>query len=55
MSRRWPTGRSHEDDEPASAAFSRLFVIAALIAALLGLLTGLGWMAYQFIRQQVGG
>jgi flagellar biogenesis protein FliO len=55
MSRRWPTGRSHEDDEPASAEFSRLFVMGAMIAVLLGLLTGLGWMAYQFLRQQFGG
>lgn len=55
MSRRWPTGRSHENDEPASAEFSRLFVMGALIAVLLGLLAGLGWMAYQFLRQHVGG
>jgi hypothetical protein len=55
MSRRWPTGRTHEDDEPASAEFSRLFVMGALIAVVLGLLTGLGWMAFQFLQQQFGG
>jgi|JI10StandDraft_1071094.scaffolds.fasta_scaffold285540_3 hypothetical protein len=55
MSRRWPTGRTHEEDEPASAGVSRLLVLGFLIAAALGLLTGIGWMGYQFFRAQFGG
>lgn len=55
MSRRWPTGRTHEEEEPASAAFSRLFVMGFLIAALLGLLTGIGWMGCQLVGQRFGG
>ena len=55
MSRRWPTGRTHEEEEPASPELSRLLVMAFLIAAALGLLTGIGWMGYQFFRAQFGG
>lgn len=55
MSRRWPTGRTHEIDEPASPQLSRLLVMGFLIAAVLGLLTGIGWMGYQFFRTQFGG
>jgi len=55
MSRRWPTGRSHEMDEPASAGLSRLLVLGFLIAAALGLMAGIGWMGYQLLRTQFGG
>jgi hypothetical protein len=51
MSRRWPTGRTHEEDEPGSAAFSRVLVAGFLIAALLGLLSGLGWMAWRLVTE----
>ena len=40
MSRRWPSGRTHEEEQPASTELSRLLVMGFLIAALLGLLTG---------------
>ena len=55
MSRRWPTGRTHEEDEPASPEFSRLLVMGFLIAAALGLVTGIGWMGYQFLQRHFGG
>lgn len=55
MSRRWPIRRRHEEDGAASPEFSRLFVLAALIAVLLGGLTGIGWMGCQFVRQHFGG
>lgn len=55
MSRRWPTGRSHEEEEPASAEGSRLLLIGFLIAGLLGLMTGVGWMGCQLVRRQFGG
>ena len=38
MSRRWPSGRTHEEEQPASTELSRLLVMGFLIAALLGLL-----------------
>ena len=40
MSRRWPSGRTHDEEQPASAEVSRLLVMGFLIAALLGLLDG---------------
>ena len=55
MSRRWPTGRTHEVDEPASPELSRLLIMGFLVAAGLGLLTGLVWMGYEFLRAQFGG
>ena len=39
----------------AGLDLSRVIVIGFLIAAVLGFLTGLGWMGYQFLRTQFGG
>jgi hypothetical protein len=50
MSRRWPTKRQ-EDDEPASPEVSRLLVMGFLIAALLGLVTGAVWVAYNLVMR----
>jgi hypothetical protein len=55
MSRRWPTGRTHEEEPPASRDVSRLLVLGFLIAAILGLATGIGWMGCHLIRSQFGG
>ena len=55
MSRRWPASRTHEEDPPASAEFTRLFVMGVLIAVLLGVFSGLGWMAYLYLSRQFGG
>jgi hypothetical protein len=49
MSRRWPTKRRQEEDEPASPEVSRLLVMGFLIAALLGLVTGVVWVAYNLV------
>jgi hypothetical protein len=54
MSRRWPTGRSQEEEQPASADVSRLLVLGFLVAALLGLATGIGWVSYNLLRNQFG-
>lgn len=50
MSRRWPAGRTHEEEQPASTDVSRLFVIGFLIAALLGLLTGVVWVGWNLLK-----
>ena len=50
MSRRWPAGRTHEEEQPASTEVSRLLVIGFLIAALLGLLTGVVWVGWNLLR-----
>ena len=50
MSRRWRAGRTHEEEQPASTEVSRLLVIGFLIAALLGLLTGVVWVGWNLLR-----
>lgn len=49
MSSRWLSGRAHDEESPASPAVSRLFVMGVLIAALLGLLTGVAWLGWHLI------
>ena len=55
MSRRWPPGRTHDEQQPASAGVSRLLVMGFLIAALLGLLTGLAWVGWNLIKNPFAG
>ena len=50
MSRRWPTGKSHEEEQPASGAVSRLLVVGFLAAAGLGFVAGLGWLLWNFVQ-----
>lgn len=42
--------RKRQEDEPASAVVSRLLVLGFLIAGLLGFLTGLVWLGWNWIR-----
>ena len=49
MSRRWLSDRAHDEESPASPVVSRLFVMGVLIAALLGLLTGVAWLGWHLI------
>ena len=55
MSRRWPSGRTHEEEQPASTELSRLLVLGFLIAALLGLLTAIVWMGWNLLSNRFGG
>lgn len=55
MSRRWPTDRGDEEDEPASGDVSRFLVMGFLIASGLGLAAGLGWVSFNLLRRQFGG
>ena len=55
MSKRWPYGRSHEEEQPASVEVSRLLVMGFLIAAVLGLFTGVIWVGWNLLKNQVGG
>jgi len=50
MSKRWPTGRSHEEEQPASEAFSRLFVLAFVVAGGTGFVAGVIWLGWNLIR-----
>lgn len=55
MGNRFTTVRRHDGDTSPGLDISRLLVIGFVIAALLGLLTGIGVMGYQFLRAQFGG
>ena len=55
MDDRFTTSRRHDGDASPGLDLSRVIVMGFLIAAVLGLLTGIGWMGYQFFRTQFGG
>jgi hypothetical protein len=55
MSRRLPSSRSYDDEQPASPEVSRLLVLGFLIAALLGLLIGVGWAGWNLLRNAFAG
>jgi len=55
MSTRWSTIRKHDNEQPASTEISRLLVLGFLIAALLGLLTGVVWVGWNLLRNQFAG
>ena len=55
MARRWSHHRSHEEEQPASAEVSRLLVLGFLIAALLGLLAGVGWVVWNLLWNRLAG
>lgn len=55
MSARWSTIRKHDNESPGSLDISRLLVTGFLIAALLGLLTGVVWVAWNLLRNQFAG
>ena len=50
MSRRWPAGRSHEEEQPASGTVSRMLVVGFLTAAGLGFMTGVVWLLWNLMR-----
>lgn len=55
MSTRWSTIRKHDNERPAPADISRLLVMGFLIAALLGLLSGVVWVGWNLLRSQFAG
>lgn len=55
MSRRWPTVKRHDDEPAPGLDLSRVIVLAYLIAVILGIATGIGWIGCQLVRNQFGG
>ena len=55
MSMRWSTIRKHDNEPAGSAEVSRLLVMGFLIAALLGLLTGVAWVGWNLVKNQFAG
>jgi hypothetical protein len=49
MARRVPPGRLDERDQVASPELSRLLILGFVIAAILGLASGLVWMYWKAI------
>jgi hypothetical protein len=49
MARRLPPGRVNEHDDVASPEVSRLLVLGFVVAAILGLVSGLVWMVWKAI------
>ena len=55
MGHRFTTVRRHGSEPSPGLDVSRILLVGFLIAAALGLLSGLGWMGYQILRMQFGG
>jgi len=55
MGTRFTTVRRHDGDPAPGVDLSRVIVVGFLIAAALGLMSGIGWMGCQFVRSQFGG
>jgi hypothetical protein len=51
MPNRWSTVRRRHGDSAPGLDLSRVIVIGFLVAALLGVLTGLGWIAWRLMSQ----
>lgn len=50
MSKRWPTGRSHDEDLPASGAVSRALVLGFIVAGAMGVVAGAIWMGWNLLQ-----
>ena len=55
MPGRWSTVRRHDGERAPGLDLSRVIVLGFLIAALLGMVTGLGWVSCQLVRNHFGG
>jgi len=55
MGSRFTTVRRDDGEPSPGLDLSRIIVVAFLIAAAMGLLSGIGWMGYQFLRARFGG
>lgn len=55
MANRRVVERVRGDHEPASAVVSRLIVVGFLVAAALGLLSGLVWVGWNLAETRFGG
>jgi hypothetical protein len=55
MARRLPLHRREEEEQPVSPDVGRVIVLGFVIAALLGLLIGVGWILWNLLRIHVLG
>ena len=54
MSRHTSAARRRGDERETSPAVSRIMILGFLVAAILGLVTGLIWVAWNLIRRWFG-
>jgi len=54
MGNRFTTTRRHDCEPSSGLDLSRVIVVGFLISAALGLLAGIGWVGFQFLRSQFG-
>ena len=50
MARRWSSARRRDDESSVSPAVSRLVILVFVVAAILGLTTGVIWVAWNLVR-----
>ena len=50
MADRWSSVRRHHDEPSPSPTVSRLLVLGFVVAALLGLTTGVIWVGWNLVR-----
>ena len=55
MGNRFTTVRRRDGDPAPGVDLFRVIVVGFLIAAALGLMSGIGWMGCQVVRSQFGG
>lgn len=55
MARRLPLHRREEEEQPVSREVGRLLVLAFVMAAVLGLLTGAVWIGWSLLKIHVLG
>ena len=55
MARRLPLHRREEEEQPVSPDVSRVIVLGFVIAALLGLVIGAVWIAWNLLRIHILG
>ena len=55
MPSHWFSTRTHGEEPPATREVSRLIVLVFVVAVILGVVTGAGWVAWNLIKNQLIG
>ena len=50
MARQWSSARRRDDESSVSPGVSRLVILVFVVAAVLGLTTGVIWVAWSLVR-----
>lgn len=55
MPRHWRTEKRRDDEPAPGLDLSNVIVLAYVTAVILGIVTGIGWIGCQLVRNQFGG